>query len=191
MLPVAEDVLDFWFAEDAASCWFGGDAAFDAQIRERFGEVADAAAAGRLDDWASTPSGWLALLIALDQFSRNLHRNGPRAWAQDARALPLALAGIERGDDQRLLPLQRVFAYLPLEHAEDLACQDRSVALFESLCEQVPADERDRYAGFLDYARKHREVIARFGRFPHRNTALGRESTPAEQDYLATPGAGF
>ena len=191
MSPTAEAVLAFWFAEESAAHWFAADAAFDAQIRTRFGAVATAAADGELDGWTRTPLGWLALLILLDQFSRNLHRNDAKAWAQDPKALSLALAGIERGDDQALPPLQRVFAYLPLEHAEDLAVQHRSVALFEALCAESQPEQRASFEGFLDYARRHRDVIERFGRFPHRNAVLGRSSTAEEAIYLAQPGAGF
>ncbi len=191
MSATAQDVLDFWFAEAGVAHWFAADAAFDAQIRERFGAAVEAAADGRLDGWAATPSGWLALLILLDQFPRNLYRNDPRAWAADASAQRMALSGLARGDDRQLPAVQRVFAYLPLEHAEDMALQQRSVALFEALCADAPAEQRKPFGEFLDYARRHREVIARFGRFPHRNAALGRPDTPEEALYLAQPGAGF
>ena len=191
MPVVAQDILDFWFDEAHVAHWFAADATFDAQIRMRFGAAAEAAGNGALDDWAATPPGWLALLILLDQFPRNLHRGDGRAWAQDVRAQRVALSGIDRGDDRKLAPLQRVFAYLPLEHAEDIALQQRSVALFEALCADAPSEQRGQFAGFLDYARRHREVIARFGRFPHRNAALGRADTPEESIYLAQPGAGF
>lgn len=191
MPATAQDVLDFWFAEANASRWFAADAGFDAQIRERFGETAKAAAGDRLDDWAATPSGWLALLLVLDQFPRNLYRNDPRAWAADAVAQRVALSGLARGDDRQLPAVQRVFAYLPLEHAEDSALQRRSVALFESLLAEAEPERRAEFENYLDYARRHREVIARFGRFPHRNAALGRPDTPEETRYLARPGAGF
>jgi uncharacterized protein (DUF924 family) len=189
--PRAEAVLAFWFAPEHAAHWFAADAAFDETIRTGFAADAEAAAAGHLRDWAATPPGWLALLILLDQFPRNLHRGDPRAWAQDVGAQQLALSGIAEGFDRRLPAPQRVFAYLPLEHAENMALQRRSVALFETLCAEVPVEERPRYAGFLDYARRHCEVIARFGRFPHRNAVLGRASTAEELAYLAQPGAGF
>ena len=191
MPAVAHDVLDFWFAETNAAHWFVADAAFDAQIRERFGSAMDAAADGGLDRWAVNPPGWLALLILLDQFPRNLYRGDSCAWAQDASAQRVALSGIARGDDRQLLPLQRVFAYLPLEHAEAMALQRQSVALFEALCAEVPPSQRERFEEFLDYARRHRDVIARFGRFPHRNAVLGRTSTPEEMLHLAQPGSGF
>jgi len=185
------DVLDFWFDPAHAAHWFAKDAAFDEQIRRRFAVAADDAAQGRLDAWASNPADWLALLILLDQFPRNLHRGDAQAWAADVKAQRIALSGLAGGFDQALPPLQRVFAYLPLEHAEDMGLQQRAVTLFEALHAQAPVAGRARFAEFLDYARRHREVIARFGRFPHRNATLGRASTPQETLYLAQPGAGF
>lgn len=187
----ADEVLRFWFDPAVQARWFASDGAFDAQVRERFGDTLEAAVRGELDGWTATPDGWLALLIVLDQFSRNIHRDDAKAWAQDRQSQALALAGIARGDDQRLAPLQRLFAYLPLEHAEDLVLQDHCVQLFERLADQLPEAGREPYLGFLDYARRHRDVIHRFGRFPHRNAMLGRVSTPAEQAYLASPGSGF
>ena len=185
------DVLDFWFDPAHAAHWFAKDVAFDEQIRRRFAVAADDAAQGRLDAWASNPADWLALLILLDQFPRNLHRGDAQAWAADVKAQRIALSGLAGGFDQALPPLQRVFAYLPLEHAEDMGLQQRAVTLFEALHAQAPVAGRARFAEFLDYARRHREVIARFGRFPHRNAVLGRDSTAAEREYLAQPGAGF
>ena len=117
-MPNPTDVLDFWFADDSRSHWYERDDAFDAAIRERFGDTLDAARRGDLDHWAQTPEGWLALLIVRDQFSRNLYRDDARAWSADPMTQVLALDGIARGDDLRLTPLQRVFAYMPLEHAE-------------------------------------------------------------------------
>lgn len=191
MPATAQDVLDFWFVEAGAAHWFAADAALDAQIRARFGEAVEAAANGRLDDWRATPAGWLALLILLDQFPRNLYRDDPRAWAADASAQRVALSGLARGDDRQLPAVQRVFAYLPLEHAEDSALQRRSVELFETLLAEAAPERRQQFEDYLDYARRHREVIARFGRFPHRNATLGRPSTPQETLYLAQPGTGF
>lgn len=191
MPTTAQDVLDFWFAEANAAHWFAADDGFDARIRERFGAVAQAAAEGRLDDWARTAPGWLALLIVLDQFPRNLYRNDPRAWAADVGAQRVALSGLARGDDRQLPAVQRVFAYLPLEHAEDIALQRRSVALFEALAAAAEPGQRALFEDYLDYARRHQQVIVRFGRFPHRNAVLGRPSTPEELHYLAQPGAGF
>jgi uncharacterized protein (DUF924 family) len=189
--PDAEAALAFWFDPAHHSEWYASNPAFDALIRQRFAGQVELAAAGELTAWPVTPAGWLALLIVLDQFSRNLYRNDPRAWAQDLRAQALALSGINEGFDRELPALQRVFAYMPLEHAEDMALQQRSVALFEALCDETPLNERDQYRDFLDYARRHEAVIARFGRFPHRNAVLGRVSTLEELAYLAQPGAGF
>lgn len=191
MLPAPHQLLDFWFDDAHAPYWFAKSDAFDAVLRERFGHTAEAAAQGQLDGWVATPTGWLALLILLDQCSRNLYRDDTRAWAQDARAQRLALAGIERGADFALPPLQRVFAYLPLEHAEELDLQQRSVALFEALVADAPAGQSARFEGFADHARRHHALIARFGRFPHRNAVLGRPSSVVELAYLARPGAGF
>ena len=187
----ASDVLEFWFAEAHAVHWFAASADFDGQIREQFGGAVQDAANGRLDGWAATPSGWLALLILLDQFPRNLYRHDPRAWAADPAAQRVALSGLSRGDDRQLPAIRRVFAYLPLEHAEDPALQRRSVELFEALRADAPPGEVARFDDFLDYARRHRDVIERFGRFPHRNAVLGRASSAEEMDYLARPGAGF
>lgn len=192
-------VLDFWFDGPLAEAapahlsprWFRSDPGFDAQIGERFGALVETALDGALETWAGSPEGRLALLILLDQFPRNLYRGTARAFAGDERARQLALEGIERGDDRRLPPLARLFCYLPLEHAEDRTLQDCCVALFEALQGEVDDGVRDAFAGFTDYARRHREVIERFGRFPHRNAALGRPSSDAERDYLAQPGAGF
>ncbi len=187
----SREVLEFWFDRAHAAHWFAADAGFDARIRERFGDAVGAAAQGRLDDWATSADGWLALLILLDQFPRNLCRGDARAWATDVKAQRVALSGLDHQFDQSLPLLQRVFAYLPLEHAEDMGLQQRSVTLFEALHSAAPPEQRQRYAGFLDYARRHREVIARFGRFPHRNAVLGRANSADEASYLAQPGAGF
>ncbi|AIF46747.1 DUF924 family protein [Dyella japonica] len=185
------DVLDFWFDSATEALWFARSDAFDARIRERFGDTLTAARRGDLDDWAQTPDGWLALLIVRDQFSRNLYRNDARAWSDDQATQAIALEGMARGLDLGLSPLQRVFAYLPLEHAESTDLQKHCVRLFEGLAASQPAATRSRFDDFLDYARHHHDVIERFGRFPHRNAVLGRTDTPAEQAYMASPGAGF
>ena len=187
----ADEVLEFWFSTENSARWFATDVAFDAEIRMRFENVAADAGAGRLDDWIETPQSWLALLILLDQFPRNLYRRDPHAWAQDINAQRHALSGIAKGHDQALPPIWRMFAYLPLEHAEDIGLQQRSVTLFEALCEEASPAERKQFEGFFDYARRHCEVIARYGRFPHRNAVLGRVNTPEEIRYLAQPDAGF
>ena len=180
------DVLAFWFADGPdtrRAAWFQKDDAFDAACRQ-FESTHEAAKRGELDHWAARPEGVLALLILLDQLSRNLHRGSPEAFAADPKARAIAAAAIARGDDRTLTPVQRMFVYLPFEHSEDLADQDRSVALFESIRDGLGDNT-------VDYAERHRDVIRRFGRFPHRNAALGRANTPAEDAYLAEPGAGF
>jgi uncharacterized protein (DUF924 family) len=185
---IARDVLDFWFAGDPnqfwRARWFTADPDFDATIRERFGFTHRAALDGALDGWAVTPDGALALVIVLDQFSRNIHRGSFRAFAGDAHARRIARAAIERGADASLTPMQRRFLYLPFAHSEHLADQDLSVRLFAKLTGEFSAEARD-------YAENHRDVIRRFGRFPHRNAALRRADTPAEVAYLAEPAAGF
>lgn len=191
MSPI--DILDFWFGKPDSEeygrprqCWFEKNPAFDEEIRRRFLPLLEAAAAGQRDDWASRPESLLALIVLLDQFPRNLFRDTPRAFATDGMALALAQQAVAEGFDVRLRPLQKVFVYLPFEHSEEIAMQDRSVALFTAL-----AGNGEEFASYLDYAERHREVIRRFGRFPHRNAILGRASTPEEIEYLARPGAGF
>ena len=192
-----DDVLDFWFGADDEPVeaknarWFGVSDELDRTIRERFGAASAAAVAGELDRWAEQSRGWLALLILLDQFPRNIHRNSPVAFAGDAHARAIAAAGIARADDYQLKRIERLFCYLPFEHAEDLAAQEHAVRLVANLRDEMPPAERGPYENFLDYAIRHRDVIERFGRFPHRNRVLGRTDTPEEQDYLREPGAGF
>jgi uncharacterized protein (DUF924 family) len=177
-----EDVLSFWFEGDLGAqrkIWFERNAAFDACC-VRFGKARDAAKSGGLDHWADTPRGALALIILLDQFSRNLHRGSAEAFAADRKARQVARAAIARGFDQAVLPAARGFFYLPFEHAEDLADQDAAVRLFDPMGGE---DAR--------YAHLHRDVISRFGRFPQRNAALGRISTSAEETYLEDPDREF
>lgn len=185
--------LDFWFLPTEATgygaprpVWFRKSDEFDRSIAERFGAWIERALDGELSDWDAVPEGALARILLLDQFPRNVYRDTPRAFAGDALALRAAEAMLVRGDDRRLMPVQRVFAYLPFEHAEDLPAQARAVALFEALAAAWPEG-----AGYLDYARRHRDVIQRFGRFPHRNVLLGRVSTPEELAFLAQPGSRF
>jgi uncharacterized protein (DUF924 family) len=180
--------LDFWFGPPPGGFrpeWFAKDAAFDASIRTQFLSTYERAARAELDGWSESADGALALVIVLDQFPRNLFRDDARAFATDARARRTASDAIARGLDRALVPLQRMFLYLPFEHSEDIADQDRSVALFESI---EDASVRD---AVLDYALRHRDIVRRFGRFPHRNRVLGRTSTPAEVAFLATPGSSF
>ena len=200
MIATPEAVLDFWFgapgsaAEVAARqrpLWFAKSAANDQIVAARFAETLVAAGKGDLDNWAVSPRGRLALIVVLDQFPHHVHRGHGQSFAYDARSLALALNMIEHGEDARVTPIERVFVYLPLEHAESIEMQDRSVALYEKLVNEAAADERQLFEGFLDYARKHRDVVARFGRFPHRNELLGRPSTLEEIEFLKQPGSRF
>lgn len=190
-------LLDAWFGEPAndtqrahrqAPLWWGKSGDTDDWLRSEFGALADRAACGELDAWADTPKGRLALILLLDQLPRNLHRGNPAAFAQDGRARQLCLDGLAKGDDTHLASLERVFFYLPLEHAESLAQQDLCVTLFEALALAHPLPI---FADYLDYARRHRAIIARFGRFPHRNAILGRQSSAAELAFLSQPGSSF
>jgi uncharacterized protein (DUF924 family) len=188
-----QDVLDFWFLPAGTSghltarqAWFRKDPAFDDEIRIRFEPLIRRAIAGELQDWEVDPHGALARILLLDQFTRNIWRDTPQAFSGDAAALAAAQRALEAGQDQAVSPVERAFFYLPFEHAEDLAWQDRSVALFAAL-----ASEDADSASVFDYAKRHRDVIVRFGRFPHRNRILGRLDTPGEAVYLAQPGAGF
>lgn len=192
MTPDKSSVLDFWFAGDRDTMqerWFRRDEAFDAAIRMQFGASLEPARDGAFDAWAEDAAGALALTILLDQFPRNLHRGSPLAFASDARARAVARrAVLERRLDLALAPTERCFLYLPFEHSEAMADQDISVALFEGLRDDPAHRAPD---GTINYAWRHREVIARFRRFPHRNKVLGRQDTPTEALYLAQPGSGF
>ncbi len=187
----AARLLAFWFADGPDSfreAWFVKDEVFDASCREGFGAPVVPARDGALDGWAATPQGALALLLLLDQFPRNLFRGSAEAFASDAHARAVARNAVLRDRfDLALTPVQRIFLYLPFEHGEALSDQDLSVALFEGL-RDIPAMREP--GGAIDYAWRHRAVITRFGRFPHRNAALGRAGTPAEQAWLAA-GGGF
>lgn len=194
--PRAREVLDFWFGAagspergQARKQWFRKREAFDAQLRERFGAWLDAARAGELDAWCATPEGALALVIVLDQFSRNCLRGTPHAFSADAKALAIARAMVASGADKRLPDLyHRMFVYLPFEHAESREAQRESLRLFGALAQEAGGASFDEYA---DYAHRHAEVIERFGRFPHRNEVLGRASTEAELAFLREPGSRF
>ena len=190
---LAEQILDFWFlpathAEHNHSRveWFRKDEKFDALIRERFGAAVEQGLA--ISEFESgNADEMLAQILLLDQFTRNIFRGAPRAFAGDPLALKLAIAMTDSGLDQVVPPIRRSFVYLPFEHAEDLAMQDKSVALFSALNENGDED----FASQLDYAYRHRDIIVRFGRFPHRNAILGRASSRAEAEFLAQPGSSF
>jgi uncharacterized protein (DUF924 family) len=186
--PIYLEVLAFWFGEPPGKSrpeWFRKDPVFDAQIRSRFGELHARAARRELEAWRSSRESMLALVVVLDQFSRNLHRDEARAFAQDAHARECTKEALARGDDRVSLPVQRQFLYLPLEHSEDLADQDRCVELMRSL------DAFPETRGLVKWAERHRDIVRRFGRFPHRNAALGRATTAAEAEFLTQPGSSF
>lgn len=182
----AQEILDFWFGtngEGARKEWFAKNPAFDTEIRERFFQVYQKAAAAELSAWLETPGPALALVILLDQFPRNMFRNSSQMFATDQLALDYAKQALDVEHDQAARPLHRIFFYLPFEHSENMADQERSVDLFAKLAQEINDDT------YYDYAVKHREVIRRFGRFPHRNSLLQRCSTDAEEKFIAsTPG---
>ena len=176
-----DEVLAFWFDELTPDDWFGGGDEVDDRIRGRFLALHEALRDGVPESWRATARGMLAAVIALDQFPRNMYRGDAQAFAADPMALALATEGIELGLDQAMSKDERKFFYLPFEHSEDPAVQARSVELFASL------DDEDT----LGYAVRHQEIIDRFGRFPHRNEVLGRESTPEEIEFLKEPDSSF
>ena len=170
------DIIDFWFAPENRDFWFRSTPEMDAWLKQRFEKTWHAASTGLLDDWRETPEGCLALAIVLDQFPLNMFRGRPESFATESRAIDVTRHAIDNGFDEKLPPQHRVFLYMPLMHSENLADQDLSVALFEA-------------AGLEDnlrFARHHRELIRRFGRFPYRNAILGRDSSKSEQEYLAS-----
>jgi uncharacterized protein (DUF924 family) len=189
-----DEILCFWFgevrdgcaySEERARIWFAQNPQFDQEITDRFSTDYELAAQRKLADWQETPQGGLALVLLLDQFPRNMFRGHPRAFATDALARDTADLLIQKGFDRQLPPVQRQFLYLPFMHSEDRAHQHRSVALFSALQQECE------YLDSLSYAIKHRDVIERFGRFPHRNAIIGRTSTPEEIEFLTQPEASF
>lgn len=190
--PWSELISD-WFADtldsplaipDRQDWWFKSDPERDVALGEKYARLVEQCASGHLHRWLDNPEGRLALVIALDQLPRNLFRGTPRAFAYDARTAAWCLAAVHTGQDQMLKPIQRAFLYMPLQHFEDLQAQEAGVQLFERLARENaewPAFDNE----FLAFARIHRDIIARFGRFPHRNAVLGRTNTPEEAGYLA------
>jgi uncharacterized protein (DUF924 family) len=191
---IIEEIHEFWFGEldekgfcasDRQALWFGASIETDASCRARFGAALDQARENKLGAWTRTDRGLVALVVLLDQFSRNIHRGTALAFAGDALALTLARDAIAAGRHLQLPAIHRVFLYLPLEHCEDLVVQEQCVALFEELARHTGHPQ---FAGFAQYATAHRDVIARFGRFPHRNAILGRDSSEGELAFLAQHG---
>lgn len=191
--PTAQDVLDFWLGDglERGWCsdkrdelWFGGNATIDSQIRERFGALVEEALNGGLSGWEARIDTRLALVLLLDQFTRNVYRGQARAFAGDRRAQQLSLDAHDSGMDAEFATVGMVFLSMPLMHAEDVALQAESVLRFQRLLDTCAPELRDTLANNLDFARQHRDIVARFGRFPYRNAALGRTSTPDEQAFL-------
>jgi uncharacterized protein (DUF924 family) len=194
------ELFEVWFGdqkddaeagESQAGLWWGQSSETDEMLSARFGPAASAAASGALDHWTGSPEGRLGLILLLDQLPRVIHRGTPGAFAQDEKARRVALKGLASAADRLLRPIERVFFYLPFEHSEDREDQKRSVELFEALAAEVPAGWKKTFDNYLDYAVRHREIVDRFGRFPHRNAILGRVSTPEEIEFLKQPGSGF
>lgn len=195
---MADDVLVFWLGVPGdpplakAASWWKKDEAFDAEIRARFGDAIERAVRGELEAWRSSPRGRLAMVILLDQFSRNAFRGTARSFAQDALALEVASQAASAGDLAALTPVEASFLLMPFMHAEDPAMQARCVAAFAELCARAEDDAtKATMTNALDFAKKHEAIVARFGRFPHRNPLLGRESTDEEREFLTQPGSSF
>jgi len=195
-----DELLDYWFGdkdddaeagERQAALWWGQSTETDDLLSGQYGQAASAAAAGTLDHWTGSPRGRLALILLLDQLPRVIHRGTRGAFAQDEKARRVATQGLSSGADQLLRPIERVFFYLPFEHSEDRADQLRSVELYENLAADVPEKWQESFDFYLDFAVRHLKIIDRFGRFPHRNAILERESTPEELEFLKEPGSGF
>ncbi|MBH63754.1 MAG: hypothetical protein CL569_15160 [Alphaproteobacteria bacterium] len=189
------DILEFWFGDPNAQefgehreAWFQKDEVFDAEIRTRFGKDVAKASAGSYDSWEATPGGTLALIVMLDQFPRNIFRGLPKAFAADAKARSIARRAIDRGIDRDFVTVQRLFTYLPFEHSENLADQRKCVALYSEILPDFDVEFREK-AHFSVY--RHCEIIERFGRFPHRNEAIGRESSAEELEFLKEPRSSF
>jgi uncharacterized protein (DUF924 family) len=197
---MTDAILHFWFgsdpddgvvAKEKSALWWSKNPEVDGEIRQRFESSMKRAAAGELSDWQSTSRGRLAFILLTDQFPRNIYRDSPRAFAQDSKALACSLEGIQQGMDLKLRPIERIFFYLPLEHSESLEHQEQSVKYFGELFSIVSPEHKPIFEEYLNFAVRHRDIVARFGRFPHRNKILGRESTPEEIAFLAEPGSSF
>ena len=175
------DIINFWFSQEVKPLWFKKSAEFDRQIKQRFYDTYQLAKTGALDDWRDVPQNALASIVVLDQFPRNMFRGTSQAFATDTKAVELTKYAIARNYQQYLTNEQQAFLYMPLMHSEDIADQDLCVELFTKLGR----------VDNLEFALKHQVIIERFGRFPHRNEILGRESTPAEKEFLTKPGSSF
>jgi uncharacterized protein (DUF924 family) len=195
-----DDILQYWFGADLEDLtavrqqmqlWFTANPDTDRDVREHFEADLKQASSGALAEWKHSARGRLALIVLLDQVPRNIYRGTPEAFAYDAHALRLCLDGQACGHDHQLRPIERLVFYLPMQHAEDRAIQERSVRCMEALVDAVPSGMKEMFVQCLDFAVRHRDIIVRFGRFPHRNVILGRVSKPEEIAFLAEPGSSF
>ena len=195
-----EAILSFWFREQELSApqidrrmeiWFGEDPVFDHEIEEDFSTDIEAASEGKLDHWAAESHGRLALILLIDQFRRNIYRGTADAYSMDKLALKLCVEGAMEKKDRGLTPIQRVFFYMPLQHAESKKVQAKSVELYNRLAEAVSPTFRETFLTVAQFAELHKDIIDQFGRFPHRNAILGRENTPEEAEYLAADSPDF
>ena len=189
-----DEILTFWFEEKELSApqidgrmdvWFGEDPLFDQQVAHEFADDVDRASEGDLDHWAHEPRGRLALILLLDQFRRNIHRNTPEAFAKDNVALKLCIEGATGKMDKDLPPIQRVFFYMPLQHAESRKVQKKSCEIFRRLCNSVSPTYKETFETIAQFAELHADIVERYGRFPHRNKLLKRANTPEEDEYLS------
>lgn len=199
-METQDTIRSYWFGDsvsdadvvrEKSALWWGKDPEVDAAMARRFRRALAAAETGTLDAWSQTTAGRLALILLTDQFPRNIYRGQARSFSFDRLALAWCLEGLRDRRDRPLRLIERVFFYMPLEHSEDLDHQVRSVALFEALLAEAPADLKETFAGYAEFARRHHAIIARFGRFPHRNAILGRHPTDAELAFLREPGSSF
>ena len=198
--PDIRRVLDFWFQpgtmdqptiDSRMDRWFTADAVTDAVLRNEFGPLVEQASKGQLDAWAATPEGRLALILMLDQFRRSIYRGTPKAFSRDPHALKLCVEGAMKGDYKTLNPFQQAFYFMPLQHAESLKIQERSVKIYEGLVTGVSDTLKATFATFAQFAELHHDIVESFGRFPHRNKTLGRANTAEEQEYLGAGAPSF
>ena len=195
-----ETICEYWFgssdndlevAKQYSKRWWSKNVGVDAEIKTRFASYLPRVVNGELEQWRDSPLGTLALILLTDQFPRNMFRGTAQAFAYDAIARNLCKQGLKKGIDQKLRPIQRVFFYIPLEHSESLADQEQCLQLFRQLADSAESALQPQLKNYIDFAIRHRDIIERFGRFPHRNALLNRESTPAELTFLKTPGSSF
>ena len=194
-------ILHYWFGEnvqtadniakDKQQLWFTGGQEIDSEITQLFGDALEEAKSGKYTSWENTAHSRLAFIILLDQFSRNIYRNTQRMYESDSQSLQLCITGIEQKMDEELLPIYRQFFYMPLQHAENLQLQEKSVQMYTKIWKDAPESTKDYFSKAVNSAKRHHEIIEMFGRFPHRNKILQRESTKEEQEFLQTPNSSF